>query len=260
MNQDGLSRVIPKGVSSKDLYFFGYGSDFAACLRDFTRISGSIPMVPRYILGNWWSRYWAYTQDDLKLLMQEFYARDIPLSICIVDMDWHITKTGNSSDGWTGYTWNRELFPDPNGFIRWLHDQGLRTALNLHPARGIHPHEEQYKAMAEWMELKPASKKPIPFDIADPHFMEGYFEILHHPFESLSRWRRAQGEGREDGVDFWWMDWQQGRKSKIPGLDPLWMLNHLHYLRSRARWTQAFLCLLALGRAGQPPLSDRLQR
>src|SRR5512139_1964508 len=32
-------------VSSKDLYFFGYGSDFAACLRDFTRIGGPIPMV-----------------------------------------------------------------------------------------------------------------------------------------------------------------------------------------------------------------------
>jgi alpha-glucosidase (family GH31 glycosyl hydrolase) len=221
-------RVLKTLRVSKDLYFFGYGSDFAACLRDFTRISGSIPMVPRYILGNWWSRYWAYTQDELKSLMEEFRAHDIPLSICIVDMDWHITKTGNSSDGWTGYTWNRELFPDPNGLIRWLHDQGLRTALNLHPARGIHPHEEQYKAMAEWMKIKPASKKPIPFDIADPHFMEGYFEILHHPYEEPPS-PAGRGARSEGGVDFWWMDWQQGRKSKIPGLDPLWMLNHLHY-------------------------------
>jgi len=205
-----------RGVSTKDLYFFGHGGDYAACLGDFTHISGTIPMIPRYILGNWWSRYWAYTQDELKSLMEEFRTKEIPLSICIVDMDWHITKTGNSSDGWTGYTWNRKLFPDPNGFIQWLHDQGLRTALNLHPARGIYPHEEQYKVMAEWMKIDPASGKPIPFDIADPHFMEGYFEILHHSYE-------------KDGVDFWWMDWQQGRKSKVPGLDPLWMLNHLHY-------------------------------
>jgi alpha-glucosidase (family GH31 glycosyl hydrolase) len=203
-------------VSYKDLYFFGYGSDVAACLRDFTHISGPVPMIPRYILGNWWSRYWAYAQDELKSLMEEFRAKEVPLSVCIVDMDWHITKTGNSSDGWTGYTWNRKLFPDPNGFIQWLHDQGLHTALNLHPARGIHPHEEQYQAMADWMNVKPATKKAIPFDIADPHFMEGYFDILHHPYE-------------KDGVDFWWMDWQQGRKSRIPGLDPLWMLNHLHY-------------------------------
>ena len=40
-------------------------------------------------------------------------------------MDWHITRTGNDCSGWTGYTWNRALFPDPEGFIGWLHGQGL---------------------------------------------------------------------------------------------------------------------------------------
>jgi alpha-glucosidase (family GH31 glycosyl hydrolase) len=206
----------PRGHVQKDFYFFGYGTDCAACLQDFTRIAGPIPMIPRYILGNWWSRYWEYSQAELQSLMEEFRSRDIPLSVCIVDMDWHLTKTGNSSDGWTGYTWNRELFPDPQGFIRWLHEQGLRTALNLHPARGIHPHEEQYETMAKWMGIDPSTQEPIAFDITDPHFVEGYLDILHHPYEAM-------------GVDFWWMDWQQGRKSRIPGLDPLWWINHVHY-------------------------------
>jgi alpha-glucosidase (family GH31 glycosyl hydrolase) len=66
------------------------------------------------------------------------------------------------------------------------------------------------------MGVDPSSKDPIPFDIANPRFMEGYFDILHHTYE-------------KDGIDFWWMDWQQGKNSNIPGLDPLWMLNHLHY-------------------------------
>lgn len=202
--------------SSTDLYFFGYGQDAAACLADYTRVTGPIPMIPRYILGNWWSRYWEYTQDSLKELMEEFRQHEIPLSVCIVDMDWHITKTGNTSNGWTGYTWNRDLFPDPAGFIHWLHDQGLRTALNLHPALGIHPHEEQYTELARWMGVDPASQEPIPFDLTDPRFAEGYFELLHHPLEEM-------------GVDFWWMDWQQGHKTLLPGLDPLWWLNHLHF-------------------------------
>lgn len=216
---------------SQDFYFFGYGDEVPALLRDYTRIAGEIPMIPRYILGNWWSRYWAYTQHELQSLMQEFQAREIPLSVCIVDMDWHITKTGNESPGWTGYTWNRELFPDPEGFIKWLHSQGLRTALNLHPADGVYPHEEQYADMAMWMGIDPESKTPIPFDISDPHFMEGYFEILHHPFETLSTFRaeRSVEHVDEAGVDFWWMDWQQGKKSRVKGLDPLWGLNHLHF-------------------------------
>ena len=214
---EGLPQQRPSRLRGEiDLYFFGYGADYASCLRDFTHVAGKIPMIPRYILGNWWSRYWAYTQEELTSLVQEFRAHEIPLSVCIVDMDWHITMTGNSSDGWTGYTWNRDLFPEPKQFIQWLHEQGLRTALNLHPARGIHPHEEQYEAMAKWMDVDPSTKQPIPFDIADPHFMKGYFDILHHPYE-------------KDGIDFWWMDWQQGTQSNLHGLDPLWMLNHLHY-------------------------------
>ena len=108
----------------------------------------------------------------------------------------------------------------------WLHEQGLRTALNLHPAKGIYPHEAQYEEMAEWMGIDPSTQQPIPFDIADPHFMEGYFKILHHSYESPS----PSGRGaRGEGVDFWWMDWQQGKKSQVEGLDPLWMLNHLHF-------------------------------
>ena len=226
---------------SLDIYFFGYGDNIPELLRDYTRIAGEIPMIPRYILGNWWSRYWAYTQNELQSLMQEFRAREIPLSVCIIDMDWHLTKTGNQSPGWTGYTWNRELFPDPQGFIVWLHSQGLRTALNLHPADGVHPHEGQYADMAKWMGIDPDSKTPVPFDISDPRFLEGYFEILHHPFETPSSFRapeehrdyserRAKPEVEAgSGIDFWWMDWQQGKESRVKGLDPLWGLNHLHF-------------------------------
>jgi len=202
---------------SLDLYFFGYGHHYQDCLRDFCKVAGQVPMIPRWILGNWWSRYWAYTQDELKHLVEEFEQHEIPLSVCIIDMDWHITETGNASTGWTGYTWNKKLWPDPYGFIAWLHSKGLRTAMNLHPAEGIWPHEEQYAQMAEAMGIDPASGQPVPFDIADPTFTEAYFRILHHPMEAR-------------GVDFWWMDWQQGTLSKLPGLDPLWWLNHLHFL------------------------------
>ncbi len=206
----------PRRPDAIDFYFFGYGQHYQECLNDFFKVSGRVPLIPRWLLGNWWSRYWEYSENDLKKLMQEFRARQVPLSVCIVDMDWHTTATGNACTGWTGYTWNRELFPDPPGFIAWLHAQGLRTALNLHPAEGIHAHEAQYEAMARWMGRDPATREPIAFDPTDPNFVRGYFEILHYPYE-------------EQGVDFWWLDWQQGTKTKIHGLDPLWWLNHLHF-------------------------------
>ena len=36
----------------------------------------------------------------------------------------------------------------------------------------------------------------------------------------------------DDGVDFWWLDWQSGPHSRVAGIDPLWMLNHFHFLDS----------------------------
>jgi alpha-glucosidase (family GH31 glycosyl hydrolase) len=173
-------------------------------------------MIPRWALGNWWSRYWAYSSAELINLTREFKENQVPLSVCIVDMDWHLTETNNTCTGWTGYTWNRKLFPDPDGFLQAIHRLGLKTALNLHPAEGIHPHEEQYGAFAEYMGIDPITEDPILFDSTDPQFMCGYFELLHHPLEA-------------QGVDFWWLDWQQGTQTKQRGLDPLWWLNHLHF-------------------------------
>ena len=206
-NDDGWLEPRPN-PDALDLYFFGYGLDYAACLRDYCALTGPVPLLPRWALGNWWSRYWAYTQAELTQLMRDFRTKNIPLSVCIVDIDWHL-------DGWTGYTWNRDLFPDPPAFINWLHAQGLKTALNLHPADGVGPHEAQYKAMAQRLG-QPADGEPIPFNIPDPDYANAYFELLHHPYEA-------------DGVDFWWIDWQQGELSTMPGLDPLWWLNHLHF-------------------------------
>ncbi len=210
--------LIPRNTTPGylDLYFFGYGRDYTTCLEDYCRIAGQVPLLPRWALGNWWSRYWEYNAKELLDLMRQFQQMLVPLSVCVVDMDWHITNTGNASSGWTGYTWNRELFPDPPGFLTALHTLGLKTALNLHPALGVYRHEEQYPQMAEAMGIDPASAEPIAFDITDPQFTRAYFEILHHPLES-------------QGVDFWWLDWQQGSESKISGLDPLWWLNHLHF-------------------------------
>lgn len=199
-----------------DLYIFGYDLSFGDAIRDYCEIAGAVPMVPRWALGNWWSRYWAYTDAELRQLMSDFRDYDIPLAVCIIDMDWHLVDLGKDIDGWTGYTWNTNLFPDPTEFIQWLHDQGLRTALNLHPALGVRSHEAMYAEMAKHLGVDPISGATIPFDIADPDFVRAYFEILHHPQEA-------------NGIDFWWIDWQQGKRTAVAGLDPLWWLNHLHY-------------------------------
>ncbi len=199
-----------------DWYFFGYGHDFATALSDLTTVGGKIPLPPRFALGSWYSRYWPYTTEDFLKIADDYNEQRFPLDVMVIDMDWHL-------DGWTGYTWNPKLIPDPEALLKGLHERGLKATLNLHPADGVGPQERAYKAFARAMGQDPAAQKPVKFDIADPKFARHYFELLLHPLEAR-------------GVDFWWMDWQQERTTSIPGLDPLPWLNHLHFLdRQRLR-------------------------
>jgi len=232
--------VTVRVPNSLDVYFFGYGYNYIGAVQDFYRLTGVPPMLPAYALGNWWSRYYKYTQQEYIDLMERFREEDIPFSVSVVDMDWHLVKIPKeyhdendplADKGWTGYTWNKELFPDYKEFLKYLREHNLKTALNLHPHAGVRRFEEMYEEMAVACGVDPTSGKRIPFDILSPKFMENYFDILHHPYE-------------KDGVDFWWMDWQQGKdyswihepnrdgdmQDEREILDPLWMLNHLHIL------------------------------
>lgn len=199
-----------------DIYIFAYKNDYLGLLKDFYHLTGRTPLLPRFALGNMWSRFYPYTQDEYIELMDRFAYENIPFSVAVLDMDWHLVNYDPKyGRGWTGYTWNKKLFPDYKQFLKDLHSRGLDVTLNLHPADGVVPYEEMYEEMANAMGQNPEDKETVEFDITNPEFLENYFEILHHPYE-------------HDGVSFWWMDWQQGNTSKMENIDPLWMLNHYH--------------------------------
>ena len=218
LREDGWVEPRKKGI--RDIYLFAYGHRFRDALKDFYHLCGETPMLPRFALGNWWSRYYKYTEESYMELMERFDGEQIPFTVAVIDMDWHLVDIDPKyGTGWTGYTWNREMFPDPERFLKKLHDRGMKTTLNLHPADGIRAFEDCYPQMAEAMGLNPEKGEPVNFDIANPVFLEAYLDKALHPME-------------EEGVDFWWVDWQQGTNSKMEGLDPLWMLNHYHFLDS----------------------------
>ncbi|KAL2188124.1 glycoside hydrolase family 31 protein [Thermothelomyces heterothallicus CBS 203.75] len=205
-----------------DGYVFAYNGEHKAAIRDFYRLSGRQPVLPRWVLGNWWSRYHAYSADEYIELMDHFKREGIPLTTSIVDMDWHRVDDvpPKYGSGWTGYSWNRKLFPDPEGFLQELRNRNLKVALNDHPADGIRAYEDLYPAVAKALNHDTSREEPIKFDCTDREFMDAYFDVLKLSLE-------------KQGVMFWWIDWQQGTGSKLPGVDPLWVLNHYHYLTSK---------------------------
>ena len=199
----------------QDWYFMAYGHDYKAALKDFTVFAGKVPLPPRYAFGYWWSRYWSYSDKEMRQLVDNFHTYNIPLDVLVVDMDWHYTDPGFG--GWTGWTWNRRLFPNPAKFLGYLKSNDLKITLNLHPADGVAPYEEKYPEMAQWMGVDTAKQERIPWVVSDKRFINGMFNKVLRPME-------------KQGVDFWWLDWQQWMyDKKVDSLSNTWWINYVFF-------------------------------
>ena len=219
-------------VGQQDLYFFGHGHKYRQALTEFTMLAGKIALPPRFAFGVFYSRYWAYSDIEQMEIVRQYQDHNLPLDVLVTDMDWHITYYNGSRDqageqmGWTGFTWDKHLFPNAKGFLSWCKARGLKNTLNLHPASGIQPWEEKYKEMAHAMGIDPATQKYVPFDPVNKTFVTNWNQIV-------------LGEREEEGIDFWWLDWQQGEDwIKVAGVNPTFWLNYI-FFTNPYHWNRA---------------------
>ena len=207
---NALGNLEDRPEGSVDIYLFMYLKDFAACLKDYFMLTGYPALIPRYALGNWWSRNVPYHDLELKNLIAEFEREEIPLSVLALNEDWHLRTSGKKENLKTGYTWNKELFKSPKDMIRYLHSKGIRLGLNINPLEGIYPMEGNYQQFIKY--VTPNSDGVVPFNTVDPKWMDAYLKILVHPLDAI-------------GVDFFWLDIE-----KVEDRYKLWYLDHYHYL------------------------------
>ncbi len=207
---DGIEWVAePVDKNAIDWYFMGYGHQYKKALGDFIKIAGRQPMPPLYVLGYWYSKYQRYTSDEFMEIVNDVKRNNIPMDVMIFDMDWH-------TQGWTGWTWDRTAIPDPEGLIAWMHQNGLKVSLNLHPADGVDDDEDFFTQLRDDMGMD-STAKVVPWNLSDPKF-------YHYMFKHIIRARENQG------VDFWWLDWQQNLTSKyVEGLGETFWCNHVFY-------------------------------
>ena len=194
-----------KGV---DVYLFMYLNDYALCLQDYFKLTGYPALLPRYALGNWWSRNEDYDDTSLKVLIDKFENKKVPLSVLVLNKDWHIRQHEKKKDLNTGFTFNKDYFKAPYEMIEHLHSKGIRVGLNIDPTEGIYPIDEYYNKARQYLSVNDAGV--IPFNALDPKFIDVYLKLLIHPLDSL-------------GVDFFWLDVDKSKERD------LWILNHYHF-------------------------------
>lgn len=208
---DGIPWVAqPIDKTAIDWYFMGYGHQYKDALGDYIRIAGRQPLPPHYMFGYWYSKYQAYSSSQFQQLVKDMENNDLPHDVLMLDMDWH-------KAGWTGWTWNTSLISSPTSLLNYMHTHKLKTALNLHPADGIGSGDQNFDKMCADLGLNKSTTDKIPWNLEDSTFYRTFFKNLMRVRE-------------KEGVDFWWLDWQQDLTSKyITGLGQTFWLNHVYY-------------------------------
>ena len=169
---DPVGNFVNRPKDNLDIYVFMYNNDFELALKDYIMLTGKPQMIPRYALGNWWSKNYAYNDKSLEKLFNRFEKEEIPISVLLLDTDWHITENKYI----TGYTFNNNLIHNPSEFIKELHNKGIRLGLNINPIEGIHPHEAMFNKLNEY--IKAPNDKDIPFAPFNVKFIDIYLKFL----------------------------------------------------------------------------------
>ena len=243
-----------------DLYLFAYGRNYKSALAELAAVSGKMELPRKYFFGSWYSRWWPYSADEFRGIVNEYEENGFPLDILVMDMDWHYQDWGHEEGepkyefgyghaggnlGWTGYNWNRRLIPDPDGLIQEMKDRGIAVTLNDHPADGIRDADETYERfMAElsaegYSEVVPtveervndrerayiaAGCKNLRFNAGSKSYMNAFFNATNSQME-------------DKGTAFRWLDWQQDyiypTVHGMNNLTHLKWLNHLYYENSK---------------------------
>ena len=265
-SQWGVPGCFYSSQATQDLYLFGHGHDYTAAMQDFTKLSGDIPLPPRYTFGVFFSRYWAYDKHrahtlihchpllyspsmhsslillfmphvrsvcryasyEEKQIVREYAQHDIPLDVLVVDMDWHITFYKLANEG------KQDQAGENIGWSGFTFDQHLFVNYSqfLHWCKtlGLRNTLNLHPAsgIQPWEETYPQMAEAMGIDPSSGRYVP--FNETDKRYES--NWMNLTLAPLEKaGIDLWWLDWQQGEDwvQTIPGFNPTFWLNYVFF-------------------------------
>lgn len=126
----GRTSTVSKDISVEDdsfAFVFFHGPSFKDILSQYTALTGRPGSVPKWSLGVWMSRLGYQNRAELESVTDEIRTRGFPCDVVHLDPPW--LRPGHLCD----LVWDRESFPDPDGMIEALHEDGFKLCLWEYP-------------------------------------------------------------------------------------------------------------------------------
>ena len=132
--QPGVWRMETRGGELD--YYIIYGPEPANILRTYTKLTGRMPLPPRWALGYHQCR-WSYESETVvRELAREFRSRSIPCDVIHLDIDY--------MRGYRVFTWSPKRFPNPAQLLGSLARNGFKTVTIIDPGVKYEPEADYH--------------------------------------------------------------------------------------------------------------------
>ena len=117
-------------ISGRKTYQVIAADSWLELIDKYTDLTGKQPMIPRWALGNFSSRFGYHSQQQTKKTVQKFIDEKIPLDAIIIDIYWF----GKDIKGHMGnLEFLKDSFPNPQKMITDFTNKGIKTILVTEP-------------------------------------------------------------------------------------------------------------------------------
>ncbi|WP_372746215.1 TIM-barrel domain-containing protein [Lutibacter sp.] len=117
-------------ISGRKTYQIIAGDDWEELVENYVSLTGFQPLIPRWALGNFSSRFGYHSQQEVENTIAKFSEENIPVDAVIIDLFWF----GKEMKGTMGnLEFHRDSFPNPEKMIANLKAKGVKTVLITEP-------------------------------------------------------------------------------------------------------------------------------
>ncbi|UMB55155.1 DUF4968 domain-containing protein [Lutibacter sp. A64] len=117
-------------ISGRKTYQIIAGDDWDEVVENYVSLTGFQPLIPRWALGNFSSRFGYHSQKETVETIEEFQKEEIPVDAIILDLYWF----GKEVKGTMGnLKFDRDSFPNPKKMVADLKEKGVKTILITEP-------------------------------------------------------------------------------------------------------------------------------
>lgn len=125
VNSDTVSKVTFTQPGEELEYFIIGGENLEDVLKYYTDLTGKPSLPPAYTFGLWLSTSFttSYDEETVTSFIDGMKDRKIPLQVFHFDCFWM------KEYEWCNFEWDKDMFPDPEGLLKRLHDRGLEICV-----------------------------------------------------------------------------------------------------------------------------------